>query len=212
MVPNHLLVLEQRCSSAQNASCQHMVTNINRVAGSDTTATAIRATLLAVISAPIVYHRLVKEITTAEREGLISSPVRNAEAQSLPYLQAVIREGLRRFPPITQLREREAPPEGMELPDGRRIPGGTFVGFNAWGTQLNPIFGDDPHVFRPERWLPESHNDGGIQLAAMTKVQELIFGHGMTRCLGIPIAMMNLNKIFVEVSLLSFYILIFRHQ
>ena len=178
--------------------------NPNRVAGSDTTATAIRATLLAVVSTPTVYQRLVQEIATAEREGHISSPVRNSEAQSLPYLQAVIREGLRRFPPITQLREREAPHEGMELPDGRRIPGGTFVGFNAWGTQLNPVFGDDPHVFRPERWLAENYDDDGVRLAAMAKVQELIFGHGMTRCLGIPIAMMNLNKIFVEVSLFHF--------
>ncbi|KAJ2998449.1 hypothetical protein NUW58_g314 [Xylaria curta] len=175
-----------------------MEISISLVAGSDTTATAIRATLLAIISTPTVYQRLVREITTAERAGRISSPIRNTEAQSLPYLQAVICEGLRRFPPITQLREREAPPDGMELPDGRRIPGGTFVGLNAWGTQLHPIFGDDPHVFRPERWLPESHDDDGAQLAAMAKVQELVFGHGMTRCLGIPIAMMNLNKMFVE--------------
>lgn len=55
-------------------------------------------------------------------------------------------------------------------------------------------------MFRPERWLPESYDDGGQRLAAMAKVQELIFGHGMTRCLGIPIAMMNLNKMLVEVS------------
>ncbi|KAH0435755.1 cytochrome P450 [Colletotrichum camelliae] len=189
-----------------------MEISISLVAGSDTTATAIRATLLAVISTPTVYQRLVREITTAEREGRISSPVCNAEAQSLPYLQAVIREGLRRFPPITQLREREAPPEGMELPDGRRIPGGTFVGLNAWGTQLHPVFGDDPHVFRPERWLQESYDDDGAQLAAMAKVQELVFGHGMTRCLGIPIAMMNLNKMFVELFRRDFNVRISRRE
>jgi hypothetical protein len=34
----------------------------------------------------------------------------------------------------------------------------------------------------------------------MGRVRELIFGYGTTRCLGIPIAMMNLNKIFFEVS------------
>ncbi|KAJ4158647.1 uncharacterized protein LMH87_009163 [Akanthomyces muscarius] len=172
--------------------------SITLVAGSDTTATALRATLLSIISTPTVYQRLSNEISTAEAEGQISYPIRNDEAQKLPYLQAVIREGLRRFPPITQLREREAPPEGLQLPDGRKIPGGTFVGLNAWGTQLNPVFGTDAHVFRPERWLPESYDDGGQRLAAMAKVQELIFGHGMTRCLGIPIAMMNLNKMLVE--------------
>lgn len=151
-----------------------------------------------------MYHRLITEITTAASAGLLSSPVRNDEAQKLPYLQAVIREGLRRFPPITQLREREAPPEGLVLPDGRRIPGGTFVGLNAWGTQLDSVFGADAHVFRPERWLPETYDgeDGGAaRLAAMGRVQELVFGHGMTRCLGIPIAMMNLNKMLVEVRI-----------
>lgn len=183
----------------------------NRVAGSDTTATAIRATLLAVISSPTVYQRLVRELAQAERDGRLSSPVKNAEALGLPYLQAVIREGLRRFPPITQLREREAPPEGMDLPDGRHIPGGTFVGLNAWGTQLDPVYGDDPQAFRPERWLPESYKDGGAdRLAAMAKVHELIFGHGMTKCLGIPIALMNMNKVFVEVGFSPFHIFPFR--
>ncbi|EGX93310.1 benzoate 4-monooxygenase cytochrome P450, putative [Cordyceps militaris CM01] len=178
-----------------------MEISITLVAGSDTTATALRATLLSIISTPTVYQRLVREIATAEADGRISSPVQNAEAQQLPYLQAVIREGLRRHPPITQLREREAPPEGLQLPDGRRIPGGTFVGFNAWGTQLDPVFGADAHVFRPERWLPESYEDdegGARRLAAMARVQELVFGHGMTRCLGISIAMMNLSKMLVE--------------
>ncbi|PQK16265.1 hypothetical protein BB8028_0006g05860 [Beauveria bassiana] len=182
-----------------------MEMSITLIAGSDTTATALRATLLSIISTPTVYQRLINEIDAAEAKGRISHPVSNGEAQKLPYLQAVIREGLRRFPPVTQLREREAPPEGLQLPDGRRIPGGTFVGLNAWGTQLNPVFGADAHVFRPERWLPESYDDdddddGGQRLAAMSKVHELIFGHGMTRCLGISIAMMNINKMLVEVS------------
>ncbi|KAM0205755.1 hypothetical protein ACHAQD_012577, partial [Fusarium lateritium] len=137
----------------------------------------MRATLLAVISTPTVYHRLQKEIDQAETRGLLSRPASSAEAMQLPYLQAVIREGLRRFPPITQLRERESPPEGMQLSDGRFIPGGVYVGFNALGTQLNSIFGDDAHVFRPERWLPETYDDGGQQILAMGKVYELIFGH-----------------------------------
>jgi cytochrome P450 len=87
------------------------------------------------------------------------------------------------------------PPEG-DWYNGTFIPGGTFVGLNAWGLQLNSVFGDDPEVFRPERWLVEDKE----RLRQMSQVQELIFGYGTTRCLGIPIAMMNLNKIFVEAS------------
>lgn len=97
------------------------------------------------------------------------------------------------------LREREAPAEGYTLPDGRHIPAGTRVGFNSWGTQLDSVFGEDAEVFRPERWLAESQQDNGEGLAAMARTQDLVFGHGVTRCLGKPIAMMNLNKLIAEV-------------
>ncbi|KAI1984421.1 hypothetical protein LOZ51_006664 [Ophidiomyces ophidiicola] len=171
--------------------------SISLVAGSDTTATSIRATLLAIISNPRVYSRLVQEIDEAESNGNISSPIRDQEARRLPYLQACIKEGLRRFPPITQLRERMVP-AGGDTYNGKHIPEGTFIGLNAWGVQLNPVFGDDPQVFRPERWLIDDEE----RLQAMSRVQELIFGHGTTRCLGIPIATMNLNKIFPEVGVI----------
>jgi cytochrome P450 len=158
----------------------------------------MRSTLLSLVSNPRVYSRLVQEIDDAIACGAISSPITEEEAKRLPYLQAVIREGLRRFPPITQLRERMVPPEG-DWYNGTFIPGGTFVGLNAWGLQLNSVFGDDPEVFRPERWLIEDKES----LQQMSQVQELIFGYGTTRCLGIPIAMMNLNKIFVEASVIQ---------
>ncbi|RDL36198.1 Cytochrome P450 oxidoreductase [Venustampulla echinocandica] len=170
--------------------------SISLVAGSDTTATSMRATLLAIITNPSVYAKLQAEIDAADRAGLLSSPIKESEASKLPYLQACISEGLRRFPPITQLRERQVPPEG-DIINGHHVPGGTFIGLNAWGLQLNSVFGWDPEIFRPERWLIEDKD----LLLRMQKVHELIFGYGNTKCLGIPIAMLNLNKIFVEVSI-----------
>lgn len=155
----------------------------------------MRATLLAIITNPAVYAKLQAEIDAADQAGLLSSPIQESEAAKLPYLQACISEGLRRFPPITQLRERQVPPEG-DIINGHHVPGGTFVGLNAWGLQLNSVFGWDPEIFRPERWLTEDKE----LLLRMHKVHELIFGYGNTKCLGIPIAMLNLNKIFVEVS------------
>lgn len=62
-------------------------------------------------------------------------------------------------------------------------------------------------MFRPERWLIDDVD----RVKEMMKVQELIFGYGTPRCLGIPIAMMNLNKIIVEVSFRCYFLFSFRY-
>ena len=151
--------------------------------------------MLAIISNPGIYNRLRQEIDNAIAERIISFPIRSVEAKRLTYLQACILEGLRRYPPLGQLRERTVPEEG-DFIQGHRVPGGTFIGINAWGCQQHHVFGDDPEAFRPERWLIDDEQ----RLEAMRRVQELVFGHGSTKCLGIQIAQMELNKIFFEVS------------
>lgn len=166
------------------------------MAGSDSTSTSVRSTLLAIISNHRIYQELKVEINTAVTELMVSYPICHTEAKQLPYLQACILEGLRKFPPLSQLRERMVPPEG-DIINGHRIPGGTFIGFNAWGTQLDSVFGDDPEVFRPERWLTGDQE----RLNAMQETLELIFGHGSAKCLGMPLAMMELNKMIFEVGL-----------
>lgn len=60
------------------------------VAGSDTTASVMRITLFNIISSPPVYARLKAEIASAIRDGRASSPITNAEARELPYLQVGI--------------------------------------------------------------------------------------------------------------------------
>jgi cytochrome P450 len=57
------------------------------LAGSDTTATAIRATMLHIITTPRVYQALKKEISEGIRGGKISNPIIYDEARKLPYLQ-----------------------------------------------------------------------------------------------------------------------------
>ncbi|KAL2194013.1 cytochrome P450, partial [Corynascus similis CBS 632.67] len=57
------------------------------LAGSDTTATAVRATMLHIMTNPRVYNRLVQEITEAQLSGSISSPITSAESCRLPYVQ-----------------------------------------------------------------------------------------------------------------------------
>lgn len=90
------------------------------------------------------------------------------------------------------------PPEG-DIIHGYRIPGGRYIGLNAWGTQLNGVYGDDPEVFRPERWLIMDKE----RLKAMHQTLDLVFGHGCTECLGMPMTMMELNKLIFVVCFTS---------
>jgi cytochrome P450 len=57
------------------------------LAGSETTATAIRATVLYIITTPHIYQALKKEIAQGIRDGNISNPIAYDEAKKLPYLQ-----------------------------------------------------------------------------------------------------------------------------
>ncbi|KAK0625530.1 hypothetical protein B0T17DRAFT_276244 [Bombardia bombarda] len=83
------------------------------VAGSITTAAAIRHTFLALILTPVAYAALQKEIDDKIASGDISTPIiTNLEIQSLPYLQAVVLEGLRMWPPTTGFGSKQVPPGG----------------------------------------------------------------------------------------------------
>jgi cytochrome P450 len=153
-------------------------------------------TLLCLITTPISYAALQREIDHAIVHGRIGSPIAESEARKLPYLQAVIREGLRMYPPVTGLGSKQVP-KGGDFINGQYVPEGTQVGTNYFGLMRSKdIWGNDADVFRPERWLEA--NDS--QLKIMNGVVDLAFGYGKYSCLGKPIAMMELNKIFVEVT------------
>lgn len=163
-------------------------------AGSDTTSTSVQSTLLCIATNPRVYATLRSEIRAALREGKVSTPIRSVEAKQLVYLQAVVLEGLRKHPPVSQLRERVVPAGGDTL-GGYHLPAGTLVGLNGWGTQLKTeIYGEDAALFRPERWLTENEE----QLRDMHACHSLIFGYGATKCLGVTMAMMEILKVVFE--------------
>jgi cytochrome P450 len=102
------------------------------MAGSDTTATAIRATLLYLIMHPRVTSKLRTEISS----NPISSPIRDAEARKPPYLQAITKEGLRIFHPVVGLMSKEVPPGG-DVINNQFVPGGTKIGYGAYSIFLD---------------------------------------------------------------------------
>jgi cytochrome P450 len=183
------------CAYIAPFPCQNSI--VNSVAGTDSVATALRMTILHLSSNARVCKTLLAELDEAQLKGTVSSPIRSSEARQLPYLQAVIKEGLRIYPGATPLACKTVP-EGGDTVAGYKLPPGTQVGMDVWGALRNTTFWvEDSAVFKPERWLgvPEE------QLAAMTECLNFQFGYGRYQCLGIPLIFLELNKTLPEVSL-----------
>ncbi|KAF4965520.1 hypothetical protein FSARC_6700 [Fusarium sarcochroum] len=167
---------------------------LNVVAGSDTSATTIRLIMLSLLSNPVAYRKLQSEIDDGIKDGTISSPVTDAESRKLRYLQATLQEGLRIKAPAAGPLFKEVPKQGDYI-DGKFIPGGTQIGTSPFSIyHSKEIFGQDANLFLPERWL----NADPARVDAMSEVVNLVFSSGKYQCLGKPVALIELNKIFVE--------------
>jgi len=169
-------------------------------AGSDTSSNAIAATMFFLMKNPEKLAKLRTELETAD----LSRPIPvYSQVSKLPYLHAVIKEGIRLFPPLTHVIERLVPAGGAEIV-GTYLPQGTSVGCLQLAMHLNPkVFGKDAETFRPERWLEASAE----QLRIM-EVAHIGFGRGRRVCIGQHIAMMEIKKV-ISTLLLGFEVSFF---
>lgn len=167
-------------------------------AGSDSTATAIRMAILHIATNPRVLATLLHELESALAAGAVARPViRDQEARALPYLQACIKESLRIVPPAAGLLPKKVPPRG-DVVAGRFVPGGTQVGWSILGLMRDAaVFGDDAHLFRPERWLQADE----ATYVRMVEAQGAVFGAGKHGCLGRHVATFELDKAIAELVL-----------
>ncbi|CAN9257994.1 unnamed protein product [Alternaria alternata] len=165
------------------------------LAGSESTANAMRSILVHTISSPTVYNRLVAEIQNAVRAENVSYPITLEQARKLPYLQAIIYEGLRMRPPILGLFPKIVPPEESPIFHEKLLPPGTAVCMNMSSMlQSTALFGADADVFRPERFT-EADEETRKQMELDV---EMVFGYGSWVCAGKNIAMMDIAKVVFE--------------
>lgn len=128
-------------------------TSPNILAGSDTTAILLRTIFKNLITHRESLKCLLDEIHEAQTVGRLSPIVSWKESRQLPYLDACIKEAGRLHPPFGLNLERVVPTGGLEI-YGQHIPAGTIVGMNAWAVHRDrDVFGQDAHLWRPERWL-----------------------------------------------------------
>lgn len=144
------------------------------VAGGDTTANSILGITGFLMKNPTAFQKLRAEIDTADAQGLLSHELPTfAETQKLPYLEAVINEGVRLAPSIPGTFDRMTPSGApSEVVSGVVVPPNVVVGVNTWVMGRDKSFyGPDAEEFKPERWLNEADRK-------RFKDYEFGFGHG----------------------------------
>src|SRR6266571_726125 len=154
-------------------------------AGHETTAIALVWTFYLLSQYPQVRAKLQDEIRNILAEG---EPTLD-ELAKIPYLDWVLNESMRLYPPAW-LQMRFVAKE-TEL-DGVRLPVGTLIILSQWVIHRLPEIWADPEVFRPERWDPENKQ----QLPAGAYFP---FGGGPRTCIGMPLAQLEARIILANI-------------
>ena len=149
-------------------------------AGHETTASALTWAVYCLCKHPEVQTRLRHELRT-ELSALRDpgSEISSAEIDRLPYLNAVLNETMRIFPPVP-LTLREAAHDTTI--QGSFIPAGTTVVICPWAVNTSThLWGPDARTFNPERWLGAGRaNTGGAE----SNYAITTFLHGPRSCIG----------------------------
>jgi cytochrome P450 len=147
------------------------------LAGHETTALALAYTLYLLGKYPEVEKRVVAELDEVLGGRLPTA----ADVKQLPYLDRVVKESMRLYPPAWTTG-REAMDE-FEL-RGVRIPKGSQLLMSEWVVHRDPRWFPNPEAFDPDRWEPE-------KVAGMPRYAYFPFGGGPRVCIGNHFAMME---------------------
>ncbi|KAK4222656.1 putative cytochrome P450 E-class, group I [Podospora fimiseda] len=147
-------------------------------AGFETTSSVLRLIVYHVFNNPDILRRLRAELPTTTSTNSI--PLQTLE--QLPYLTAVLMEGMRLSPAIATRSQRIAPDRDL-IYNKYRIPTGTPVGMTVFlmHTDEKIYELDAAHRFDPERW---------VNLESRKKFDKFYapFGRGTRICLGMHLA------------------------
>ncbi|KAH8886304.1 cytochrome P450 [Thozetella sp. PMI_491] len=149
------------------------------VAGSETTATTFSACTALLLKNPECLSRLREEVRASFES---TYEITGSAVAKLPYLNAVIEETLRYYPPTPFGFPRVSPGETI---DGVFIPKGVIVSTDHWLAGRDPRNFEDPDAFRPERWI-KSSSLGDISTS-------FAFSVGPYACLGVNMAYLELR-------------------
>ena len=150
-------------------------------AGSLTTANALDATIYYLLTHPACLALLRQELRVAISDPAVMPSW--VELEKLPYLTAVVYEGLRLSKGVPHRHVRVSPDVPYRYGD-LFIPQGVPVGMAPIHILENPKIFPDPHSFVPERWLPVDAPEVRYRRKSLLTV----FGGGTRMCLGVNLA------------------------
>src|SRR5690606_15464020 len=123
---------------------------VSLLAGFETTSTALALTTHLLVMYPDVQRRLQDEILDAAKEG---QNVDYDVINKLPYLEAVINESLRFYPPVFNFTTRKAV---VDKQYGKlKIPKGTCIVAPTEYIHRMCDYFEDPDEFNPDRFLTD---------------------------------------------------------
>ncbi|XP_059456444.1 cytochrome P450 CYP82D47-like [Corylus avellana] len=158
------------------ATCLNLI-----IAGSDATMVLLTWTLSLLLNNQHVLRKAQDELNI--HVGKDRHPD-ESDIKNLVYLQAIVKETLRLYPPAPIISLRAAM-EDCTLSPGYHVPAGTRLMVNAWKIHRNKHLWPDPLKFQPERFLT-SHKDIDVRGHNF----ELIpFGSGRRSCPGVSLAL-----------------------
>ncbi|EDV24416.1 uncharacterized protein TRIADDRAFT_56197 [Trichoplax adhaerens] len=156
------------------------------IAGYDTTANTLGFASYSLATNPDVQKKLRDEIDSLCPDA---NSIDYDTLFSLPYLDMVISETLRMYPPAYFVN-REAK-EDITI-NGLLVPKDIMVSFPIYGIHHNPELWPKPNEFIPERFSPE-------EKAKQIPCSYLPFGGGPRNCVGMRLALLEAKLALVKI-------------
>lgn len=138
----------------------------------------------------LAQHPEVRGKLLAELHSVLQGRAPTAQdLPNLPYLEWVINESWRVYPPAWTQGRRSI--EAFDL-DGYHFPAGIIVIFSQWVLHHLPDIWSDPDAFRPERWDPTTAEK-------LPQFAYFPFGGGSRICIGMPFAQMETKLLLATI-------------
>ncbi|XP_057544353.1 cytochrome P450 89A2-like [Amaranthus tricolor] len=160
-------------------------------AGTDTTSTALQWIMANLVKYPNIQSKLFEEIKRVIGEEV--EQVCEDELSKMPYLKAIVLEGLRRHPPGHFVLPHSVTHD-TEL-GGYIVPKDSIINFMVADMNMDPEIWENPTEFKPERFLElsEDENCEEFDLTGSREIKMMSFGAGRRICPGLGLAMLHLE-------------------